>query len=161
SFDRLKIKSEFSLNEVKNNTNGKPENGGIIEEKATNNNNNREVVFDDVKAAILTYAQQKQQQGARQLHATLTNSAISYDESVITLTINNETQRELLNNMKQDFLDELRKILQNNSITLQLEISKQESQAKAYKPADIFKSMVEKNPALLELKKRFDLEIDY
>ncbi|MGZ3920339.1 MAG: DNA polymerase III subunit gamma/tau [Bacteroidia bacterium] len=161
SFDRLKIKSEFSLNEAKNNTNGKPENGGIIEEKATNNNNNREVVFDDVKAAILTYAQQKQQQGARQLHATLTNSAISYDESVITLTINNETQRELLNNMKQDFLDELRKILQNNSITLQLEISKQESQAKAYKPADIFKSMVEKNPALLELKKRFDLEIDY
>jgi hypothetical protein len=26
---------------------------------------------------------------------------------------------------------------------------------------DIFKAMSERNPALLELKKRFDLEIDY
>ncbi len=55
----------------------------------------------------------------------------------------------------------LENALQNNSITLNVEISIQAIQSKAYKPADIFKAMVEKNPALLELKKRFDLEIDY
>ncbi|MBA3663202.1 MAG: DNA polymerase III subunit gamma/tau [Bacteroidetes bacterium] len=161
SFDRLKIKSEFSLNEAKSGQNGKTETSSVAEEKNDIVAVNKDVEFDDVKAAIKTYAEQKQQQGARQLHATLTTSGLSYDESVITLTINNETQRELLQNMKQDFLDELRKLLHNNSITLQVEISRQESQSKAYKPADIFKSMVERNPALLELKKRFDLEIDY
>ena len=34
-------------------------------------------------------------------------------------------------------------------------------EVKAYKPADKFKLMAEKNPALLEFKKRFDLDIEY
>jgi hypothetical protein len=158
SFESLKLKSSFSLNEAKTLQPGKSD-LAVNEEQVSYSN--KEVVFEDVKSAIFTYAQQKQQQGARQLHATLTNSAISFGQNQVTLTINNETQRELLQNMKQEFLDELRKLLQNNSITLQLEISRQENAVKAYKPADIFKAMTEKNPALLELKKRFDLEIDY
>jgi DNA polymerase-3 subunit gamma/tau len=158
SFESLKLKSSFSLNEAKKMQAGKEE-LKVTEEKTPELN--KEVAFDDVKAAILNYAQLKQQQGSRQLHATLTNSAISFGGNLVTLTINNETQRELLQNMKQEFLDELRKILHNNSITLQLEISKHENVVKAYKPSDIFKAMAEKNPALLELKKRFDLEIDY
>lgn len=160
SFDKLKLKSEFSLNEAKSG-NGKPEITKVAEETEELSYTNKEVGFNEVKSAIFAYAEQKQQQGSRQLHATLTTSAISFSNNVITLTINNETQRELLQTLKQDFIDDLRKRLQNNSITLLLEISVQASQSKAYKPADIFKAMVEKNPALLELKKRFDLEIDY
>lgn len=158
AFESLKLKASFSLNEVKKVQPGKEE---TIVPEQSHLTINKEVGFDDVKAAIFSYAQQKQQQGARQLHATLTNSAISFGNNQVTLTINNETQRELLQNLRQEFLDELRKILQNNSISLQLEISKQDNVVKAYKPADIFKVMAEKNPALLELKKRFDLEIDY
>jgi len=95
------------------------------------------------------------------LAITLQTSTIAFNNNVITILINNETQREQLQNIRQDFLDELRKKMQSNLITLQIEITKTEVQTKAYKPADIFKSMIEKNPSLLELKKRFDLEIDY
>ena len=63
--------------------------------------------------------------------------------------------------MKQDLVDELRKKLQNNLIALDIAITKTETQTKVFKPSDVFKNMIEKNPALLEMKKRFDLEIDY
>jgi len=161
SFDQLKIKSSFSLIEAKSIPNGKAETANIAEETVSTTILNNEVTLEDVKAAIFVYAENKLKQGSRQLSTTLTTSIISFKDNQVTLTINNETQREILQNIKQDFLDEIRKNLHNNSINLQVEISKQENQTRAYKPADIFKAMVEKNPALLELKKRFDLEIDY
>jgi DNA polymerase-3 subunit gamma/tau len=161
SFDELKkVKTGFSLNEARNGQNGKEMNG-VTEEKTVVVHQNKEVGFEDVKTAIHTYAETKQQNGARQLATTLKTSVISFADGIITLTINNETQREQLQNIRQDFLDEIRKKLQNNTIGLQVDISKQEVQSKAYKPADIFKVMIDKNPSLLELKKRFDLEIDY
>ena len=156
----LKLKSGFSLNEVKNNI-SKTEIVSPDQEKNDQLKNNTEITFETVKAYILAYAETKQQQGARQLYTTLTTSTIDFTNNLITLTINNETQRELLQNIKQDFLDELRKKLQSNVITLEVAITRSDVKTKAYKPADIFKSMAEKNPSLLELKKRFDLEIDY
>jgi hypothetical protein len=44
---------------------------------------------------------------------------------------------------------------------LEIKVSEIVGEIKAYKPADKFKLMAEKNPALLELKKRFDLDIEY
>jgi DNA polymerase-3 subunit gamma/tau len=160
SFNELKIKSGFSLNEARNGNSVKTE-VVLTSEKSPEYQNNSEITFDAIKAAIFAFADIKQQQGSRQLYISLTTSVIELNANIITITINNETQREQLQNVKQDFLDELRKNLKNNTIGLEIAITRNEVQAKAYKPADIFKSMIEKNPALLELKKRFDLEIDY
>jgi len=63
--------------------------------------------------------------------------------------------------IRQNFIDEIRKALQNSSIGIEIRLSENEAQPKAYKPADIFKVMSEKNPVLLDMKKRFGLEIDY
>lgn len=79
----------------------------------------------------------------------------------MTLVINNETQKEQFMPVRHNLVDTLRLELQNTSLNIEVLISKTETQMKAYKPMDIFKAMTEKNPALLELKKRFDLEIDY
>ncbi len=156
----LKIKSGFSLNEVKNQNIIKVET--IVETDKNNQlNDNKEINFDTIKSYILSYAEAKQLAGARQLASTLTTSTINYSDNVITIIINNETQREQLQSIKQDFLDELRKNLQSNLITLEVAITKTDVKSKAYKPIDVFKSMADKNPSLLELKKRFDLEIDY
>ena len=122
---------------------------------------NKEVSEEEVKAAIKNYADEKQKQGSRQLATIFNTSAPRFGNNIITLTIQNETQKEQLLFIKQDFIDEIRKQLQNNSIGLEVVTSTHETQTKAYKPIDIFKAMSEKNPALLELKKRFDLEIDY
>ena len=63
--------------------------------------------------------------------------------------------------IKQDMLDDLRTILQNKKTQIDITVSEVMGEVKAYKPADKFKLMAEKNPALLEFKKRFDLDIEY
>lgn len=107
------------------------------------------------------YAEKKQQEGAKQLFVTLTTSEITFRNNVISLNLTNATQMEKIQNMKQELLDEIRKSLKDNRVSLEVSMSRSETTTKAYKPSDIFKTMGEKNPALLELKKRFDLEIDY
>ncbi|WP_317900080.1 DNA polymerase III subunit gamma/tau [Aurantibacillus circumpalustris] len=160
-FDQLKIKASFSLHEVKNyQTLNQTSNTNAVEAPEVKFVN-KEVNLDDVKAAIKSYADEKQKQGARQLATIFNTSSIEFTDNTIELTISNETQKEQLLIVKQDFVDTIRKLLQNNSIAITIQISAVEAQTKAYKPIDIFKAMSEKNPALLELKKRFDLEIDY
>ncbi len=161
-FDQLKLKSAFSLNETKLNQNNKSAENEVADtQESFPKEANKEVTLEDVKTVITNYAAAKQQSGSRQLAVTLTTAQISFSNKTITLKINNETQRENLSAIKQEFLDEIRKLLQNNLIALEIEMSAGEVQAKAFKPIDVFKNMAEKNPALLELKKRFDLEIDY
>ena len=63
--------------------------------------------------------------------------------------------------MRQDILDTLRNLLQNKQTQLNIIVSEAVNETKAYKPDDKFKLLAEKNPALLELKKRFDLSVEY
>ncbi|MBL7921002.1 MAG: DNA polymerase III subunit gamma/tau [Bacteroidia bacterium] len=160
-FDQLKIKSAFSLNETKAQNNKTLEAILNSAEEVTPTEANKEVNLEDVKNVIKDYAITKQKNGQKQVGITLEMAQITFTDKIITLKINNESQKEKLTDIKQEFLDEIRKLLQNNSIGLEIEISEAEAQGKAYKPVDVFKNMAEKNPALLELKKRFDLEIDY
>ena len=81
---------------------------------------------------------------------------------MIILHIHNDAQKEILLNVRQEFLDNIRQQLSNNTISLDIRIEEVEvSTGKVYKPADKFKYLAEKNPQLLELKKRLDLELDY
>ncbi len=123
---------------------------------------NKPFTLEDVKAAISKYASEQMQLGNRMLHVTLTTCVIDLvNETEIQLTIINESQNEKLQTVKQDFLDEIRKTIQNNTVTLGIKLSEAQVVVKAFKPSDKFKQLAEKYPALLELKKRFDLEIDY
>ncbi len=101
------------------------------------------------------------QSGNRQLYATLTSSKISFNSPTILIELNNEVQREMLTAIKQDMLDEIRTILKNKQAQLEIKVLETVDSIKAYKPMDKFKLMSEKNPMLLELKKRFDLDIEY
>ncbi len=161
SFDKLNIKSEFSLNDFKKITTPNIVAENISEIIVVTKKVNKIVTLEDVKVAITTFAELKEKSGSRQLAITLTSAQLSFENNIIKLIISNETQREQLQNNKQNFLDELRIHLQNNLVGLAIELSNSNIQTKAYKPKDIFNEMAEKNPALLELKKRFDLEIDY
>lgn len=161
SFDQLKIKSAFSLNETKVNYTNKPLEAAINSTEDAPKEANKDVTIDDVKTVIASYAAEKHKSGAKQIATTLSMAQINFSNKTITLNINNESQKETLMEIRQQFLDELRKLLCNNLISLEIATTVNEAQAKAFKPVDIFKKMAEKNPALLELKKRFDLEIDY
>ena len=110
---------------------------------------------------VKQFAELKLQSGNRQLYATLTSSKISFQFPTILIELNNEVQREMLIAIRQDMLDELRTILKNKQTQLEIKVLETVDSLKAYKPMDKFKLMSEKNPMLLELKKRFDLEIEY
>jgi DNA polymerase III subunit gamma/tau len=160
SFSELKIKAQFSLNEA---TKG---NAPVISsghnEVQAEIIENKPFTFEEIKKVVHEFAEKKNQAGNRQLFTTLTNSTLEANESRLKLTIHNEAQKETLQSVRQEFLDFVRKELSNNSIQFEVHIAEEiASAAKAYKPADKFKMLSEKNPALLELKKRFDLEIDY
>lgn len=139
----------------------KSSNSAVAEKAVAYDFVNKKVSEEEVKNAVLNYSKQKMQEGSRQLAVTLEQAEVKFENNLITLTIQNETQREQLSNVKQVFLDDVRKQLQNNNIGLDIQITKDETQTKIYKPSDVFKAMSEKNPALLEMKKRFDLDIEY
>lgn len=159
-FEQLKIASRFSLQELKTaGTGTKVEVSNDLQQKTVVTN--QVVTEEGLIQMIRTIADEKMTQGARQVGTILKTAVITLNENVINLTIHNETQKEQMVLVRQDIIDELRSRLQNNLLTLELAISEIETQSKAFKPVDIFRAMAERNPALVELKKRFDLEIDY
>lgn len=161
-FDKLKIKSSFSLTEVRN---FQPNGGEPLPAQAMQQQSDtkadKAIDLDAIKNFLSSYAELKMNQGSRQVATIFRTAEAALNETTLVLYVQNETQREQLQLIKQNFVDDLRNGLQNYSITLEIQLTRTETQAKAYKPADIFKAMSEKNPALLELKKKFDLEIDY
>ena len=161
TFDQLKMKSSFSLQEVKNYQNLSQNGNSPTVEAPEIKFVNKDVNLDEIKAAVKFYAEEKLKQGSRQISITLDQSDIQFSNNIISLTISNETQKEQLLIIKQEFVDAIRGRLQNNAVVVEIQTSTAEAQTKAYRPIDIFKAMSEKNPTLLELKKRFDLEIEY
>ena len=161
SIEQLKIKSGFSLNEIKTNIEVKPIILNPISEESPIINKIKTITNDDVKDAILKYAELKLIEGARQLSISLSTSEVQFENNVITITTNNEIQKEQLILEKHHVLDSLRSLLENNKITLEINTSKIEIKIKAFKPVDVFKDMAEKNPVITNLKKTFDLEIEY
>lgn len=156
-FSELRIKSQFMLQDT--GKHGQP----VVEATVVN-----EVIAEDialsqerVEAAMKQFAEEKSKEGQKQLYATLTSSKIILEQTTVMIMLNNEVQRTMLTDIKQDMLDELRRLLTNRQTQLEIRVSEIVGEVKAYKPQDKFRVMAEKNPSLLELKKRFDLDIEY
>lgn len=161
-FEQLRIKSSFSLNEARGYQSQTVSSPVVsAEEPETVVMEAKEVSASQVKTFVMDYAEEKMKSGARQIATICKTAIVDFKDSTVLFTVHNETQKEQFNSIRQDFVDEMRRRLQNFNLQMQVEISQEELQARAYKPIDIFKVMAEKNPSLLELKKRFDLEIDY
>lgn len=159
-FNELKIKSQFLLQDTAQQNNSvevKP----ATSVEAIDNSIDVELTEQRVQDVVKQFAEAKGQAGSRQLYATLISSKISLIGATILIELNNEAQREMITAIKQDMLDEFRLLLKNKQTQLEIKVSEIQGEVKAYKPSDKFKQMAEKNPALLELKKRFDLDIEY
>jgi len=58
-------------------------------------------------------------------------------------------------------MEHLRKSMGNSSLTLNIEVAKDENTTdKPYSAADKYKRLAERNPKLNEMKKLFDLDVD-
>lgn len=114
-----------------------------------------------LRVAITQFAEQMKEDGRVSVFTTLTRRKPVLESTTITLELDNAVQLEYLNDIREDLLLHLRSSLKNYDVQLETNIIESPDEPEAYTPVEQFKKMAEKNPSLLELKKRLDLDIDY
>jgi DNA polymerase-3 subunit gamma/tau len=81
------------------------------------------------------------------------------DGLTVVLDVDNEVQAADLRDERQALLDFLRRRLDNGLLQIRTNVpSPGERKDEAYTPAEKFRKMAERNPALDKLKKEFDLD---
>jgi DNA polymerase-3 subunit gamma/tau len=103
-----------------------------------------------------------QEQGKKQIAVMLRPDVISLNNEIeIVIDIENRAQIDGFEPIKQDFLDHVRKALSNQNITMRMQEKVGDPTKRAYSPSEKFETMLQKNPALLNLKNRLGMELDY
>lgn len=99
-------------------------------------------------------------EGKTMIYAALTTHKPKLMENnQVLVKVDNLSQLEEVKHKRTELHEFLRHQLKNGSLEIKLEVVKNKKEKKAYTQDEKFKVMVEKNPDLLELKKRFGLDI--
>jgi DNA polymerase III subunit gamma/tau len=100
--------------------------------------------------------------GKMSLNSAMTKRSPAWaDEHTVSFLVDNASLEKDFNLMKQDLLAHLRRSLKDDSLSLNIEVVKEEDKTnKPYSAADKFKWMAERNPKLNDMKKLFDLDVD-
>ncbi|MBL6663425.1 MAG: DNA polymerase III subunit gamma/tau [Flavobacteriales bacterium] len=137
----------------------KKDNSVVQEEKR----NEQAFSQEDLNEKWEQYANEKENVGKHNLLSILKDKKAILKESFnVCITLDNKVQEEVINDEKTKLLGYLKSQLENDYISLTVEVTPlKEEEMKAYTAEDKFKKMVKKNPDLLNLKDKFDLEIDF
>ena len=135
------------------------DNGVVQEEKR----NEQTFSQKDLNEKWVQYANEKENIGKHNLLSVMKNKKATLKENFnVCITLDNKVQEEVLNEEKTKLLGYLKTQLENDSISLTVDVTPlKEEEMKAYTAEDKFKKMAKKNPELLNLKDKFDLEIDF
>jgi DNA polymerase-3 subunit gamma/tau len=109
-FSELKIKSQFLLQDNAQRNQALAVDATIVAEEAVTID--VELTSERALDAVKQYAEEKSKSGNKQLYATLTSSKISFQDKTIVIELNNEVQKEMLVNIKQDMFGRIAKISQ-------------------------------------------------
>ena len=108
------------------------------------------------------YAEKIKKEGKINIFTIMTaNTPVLLDDFIIELLIENKIQEDLLSSEKVDLLNYLRVEMKNFSIDLQTKYMEQTQKKRLYTSSDKYQHMLEKNPNLEEIKRRFNLDLDY
>ncbi|MFD2571669.1 DNA polymerase III subunit gamma/tau [Spirosoma soli] len=118
-------------------------------------------IFEQLQAAWSAFARLRHQQNDSASEQLILNRTITLDGTTIHITLDNTLQVGYLTELKPELLGYLRDQLQNSQIQLEHKVTVQEVKKMIYSSQDKFNFMAEKNPALLELRKVLNLEVDY
>ena len=83
------------------------------------------------------------------------------EDHTIELKLDGKHQLEQLQENRATLIEALRKDLNNYSVQLETPVEEVIVVKKAYTPKEIYQSMLEVNPELENLRKTFDLDLDY
>jgi DNA polymerase-3 subunit gamma/tau len=109
------------------------------------------------------FAARQQKAGRYSLHAALVKRKPQLKENLnIEFLLDNAAVEKDISDIKMELMAFLRQNLDNGSIQLTTAVDKSAAaETKVYDPKEKYRRMAEKNPALQELKNKFDLDIDY
>ena len=123
---------------------------------------NEKFALENVQFTAAGFAKLMQEKGKKQVANMLRPEMLLLrNETEVIIEIENSAQIESFEPVRQDFLDYLRKNLNNSLVSIRMEEKLADGTKKAYTPSEKFETMMNKNPAILELKKRLDMELDY
>ncbi len=160
SFKDLNISSGFRLQQSKQLV----QQQAVVEEKIkeTPALSNEKFTLERVQLAAGNFAKLMQEKGKKQVANMLrAEMLLLKNDTEVVIEIENSAQKESFEPVRQDFVDYLRKNLNNSTVSLSMQEKISDGTKKAYTPAEKFETMMKKNPSLLELKKRLDMEVDY
>ncbi|SFE09969.1 DNA polymerase III subunit gamma/tau [Spirosoma endophyticum] len=117
--------------------------------------------FEELQDTWMTFSRNRLKQVDSATEQLVLNRDFVLDGTTIRLTLDNTLQAGYLTDLKPDLLGYLRSELQNSQIQLEHTVTLQEVKKMIYSSQDKFNFLAEKNPALHELRKVLNLEVDY
>ncbi len=81
--------------------------------------------------------------------------------NIIHLNLDNDLQKQTLEELKVDLLTYLRSVFSTPSLQIEAQVFQDDSVRKPYTPLEKFNSMAEKNPYLRELQQQLGLDVDF
>ena len=110
-----------------------------------------------------TYAENLKSKGQINHHMVLTSTVIDLKEDFgVHMTVGNEVQMDQLEEIKVEFLSHLRQNLKNTAIRIHAKIGYvAPKEKKFFTDDDKLKILMEDYPLVIELRKKFGLEINY
>ncbi|GAB4027206.1 DNA polymerase III subunit gamma/tau [Spirosoma gilvum] len=117
--------------------------------------------FEELQDQWATFARLRRQQNDITSEQVVLNRELLLDGTTIRLTLDNTLQVDFLTELKPELLGYLRRELQNSQIQIEHQVVIQEVKKMIYSSQDKYNYMAEKNPALHELRKVLNLEVDY
>lgn len=109
-----------------------------------------------------SYLKNLKKEGENNLYQTIkTSETVLNADYSFTITVSNEIQNREINSAKTNILNYLKSNLGNYSISLNVKVEHEINKVTNLTPHEQFLKMAEKNPALLTLKKKFDLDVDF
>lgn len=109
------------------------------------------------------YTEHLKSKGQIHHHIVLTSTALDLQADFgIHITVGNEVQMDQLEEIKVDFLQKLRQSLNNSAIRIHAKIGYvAPKEKKFFTDDDKLKILMEDYPLVIELRKKFGLEINY
>ena len=115
--------------------------------------------IEDLYAAISDFAEMVLKDNKRNLNYTLLAHKPQLKENFeILFTLDSKTQEEEIQNIKADLFAHLRIKLKNDFIRISTLVEATTFEKSAYTAKEKFDAMAERNPALLELKNKFEFD---
>lgn len=121
---------------------------------------NQEYTEEELHKAWHAFVEQRRQGGSMS-EVVMLDRAFSVEKHVIQLGVDNPVQLELLNDLKTDLLTFLRTTLKNGQLQIHAFVLEQQVNRLPYTQSEKFSYMLEKNPAIQDLKNSLGLDFDW